>query len=214
MNNSSEGRIEPSHSTRVSEKDIKSDADLLPRCVTAMAHVISNARPTSTEAGNNSHYVVPRDAITALGNLHKEIAKSLWGNTRAHTPAVGDAAQQARALVKETKELWQDGSLPIDIERDLVFRVTTLIQAAAAERDAELKLERDYSGNLREQVEDNKYQLATLRKERDAALTAAASAREAERLRIATAINNVPFAAVIGNGLGALKREVLAAIEE
>lgn len=53
------------------------------RFVKVLAAAISNAVPTSTEAGNDSHYIVPKAEFDALRALHSEIVKRLWAGPPA-----------------------------------------------------------------------------------------------------------------------------------
>lgn len=60
------------------------------RFTEVLASVISNSVPTSTETGNNSHYVVPKTQFDTLRSLHREIAKGLWGTVSPVPVAEGE----------------------------------------------------------------------------------------------------------------------------
>lgn len=139
VKNSSEGRIEPSHPTDSVSQDINSDADLLP-C--PLAHEVIKGLHVSSSSGMRKWHLTCFDCGLVLEGQLDGTARQLFTrwNTRAHTPAVGDYAQQAQDIVDGARFLGENvGPDEFDSER-LIADFTTALQAAAGENERSRKL--------------------------------------------------------------------------
>lgn len=160
MNNSSKGRIEPSHSTDSVSQDINSDADLLP-C--PMRHAAEWWHPEIVEPPGNFYIRCGCGISTHLFG-DRESLVTFW-NTRACTPAV---AQQARDYKTDVLRLLEDVEqatggehLPTYLSGELFIRITAF---AAAEyqrgiEDAARIVEQPFQSTAHSKEEGQRIQL-------------------------------------------------------